>query len=350
VEFPLRVGNVLPTRFIAPRVPNNDSHTLQIRGYLMNRFVVCLIVLLSMVSGVIARTVEMTLHAAKTPDPKKQYTLLPKADEQADADAAPLYEKALQSLPGDLQTEEVDQWLKTPPDQLPLNQVQSTLQQLEPTLKLHEQAAKCKYCDWPYWDGDVLTENLRKHRRLLFYHALKVRFQVAQGRYDDAIDTAQVGFAMAKHLGEGPSLVHGMFGIGTAAYMCRQLEAFIQRPDAPNLYEAFRDLPQPFIDLTEKAEWEDPKVKQRIHLLMKRLDRHIAILQCIEAMRLHTAAHEGKFPKQLSAVTMVPVPNDPATQKSFVYKRTGPEATLEGPAPEGAPDSEAIRYELNLKE
>jgi len=297
-----------------------------------------------------ARTVELTLHPAKSPVPEQKYQLLVKADEQSDADAAPLYEKAIQSLPGGLKMDEIEQWLKTPPDELPLKKVQSTLQQLEPALELLEQAAMCKRCEWPYLYDDELLENMHKHRRLLFFLALKVRFQIAQGQYDDAIGNAQTGFAMARHLGEAPSLVQGMVGIGIASYMCRRLEEFIQKPDAPNLYQALRDLPQPFIDLTDQVEWEEPDIKGKVHSLMDRLDRHVAILQCIEAMRLYAAAHEGKFPKQLSDITLVPVPDDPVAKEAFVYTRTGAKAVLEILTLKGLIERDIIRYELNLKE
>jgi hypothetical protein len=199
-------------------------------------------------------------------------------------------------------------------------------------------------------DDDALSENLRKYRRILFLLALKVRLQIAQGQYDEAIGTMQTGFAMAKHLGADASVVRGLVGIGVAAYICRQIEQFIQKPDAPNLYEALRRLPHPFIDLTEQVEWEDPDIKERIHLLMKRLDRHVAALQCIEAMRLYMAAHDGAFPSRLSDVTLVTVPDDPATRKPFVYNRTGSKAVLETPATKGARIRDAMRYELNLKE
>ncbi len=317
---------------------------------MMKRIIFCFTIVLSVLAFAAARTIELTLHAAKASEPAKKYTLLPKADEQTDTDAAPLYEKALQSFPSDLPMKEAEQWLKTPPNQLPLDQVRSVLKQVEPALKLHEQAAQCKECYWPYWDEDELTEHSRKHRRLVFFHALKVRFHIAQGRYDDAIGSAQIGFAMAKHLGEGSELVHGLYGISVAAYMCRQLEAFVQRPDAPNLYQALRDLPQPFIDLTEKAEWIEPDTKKKVHSLMNRLDRHMAVLQCLEAMRLYSAAHEGKFPKQLSDITRIPVPNDPVTGKPFIYSRSGAKVVLEIPAMGEETDRDTMRYELNLKE
>jgi hypothetical protein len=42
-------------------------------------------------------TTELTLYPAKAPEPAQKYQLLLKAAEQIDADAAPLYEKAIQT-------------------------------------------------------------------------------------------------------------------------------------------------------------------------------------------------------------------------------------------------------------
>ena len=321
----------------------------------MKRTLICLIILLPIAVPADARRfadgpVELTIYPAKVAELPQKYQLLAKADEQSKVDAAPLYEKAIQSLPSSLQMDEINQWLKTPPDKLPGKQVQSTLEQLKPTLKLLEQAAKCKQCDWPYLEDDALSQTLANYRRFTFFLALKARFQIARGRYDEAISTMQTGFGMARHLGKAPALVRGLVGVGIATYMCRQIEQFVQRPDAPNLYEALRDLPQPFIDLTEQAEFEDPDTREKVHLLMNRLDRNVAALKCIEAMRLYAVAHEGKFPKQLSDIMQVPVPDDPVTHKAFVYTRTGAKAVLEMPALKGTTDRDTIRYELSFKE
>lgn len=315
--------------------------------YFMKYIIICLIILLAVVSAE-ARTVELTLYPAKSPEPEQKYQLLVKADEQNDADAAPLYEKAVQSLPAGLKMDEIERWLKAPPDELPLKKVQSTLQQLESALELLEQAAMCKRCEWPYLYDDELSENLREHRRLLFILALKVRFQIAQSRYDDAIGTVQTGFAMARHLGDDSTLVRGMVGTGIASYMCRQLEQFVQRPDTPNLYQALRDLPQPLIDLTKQAEWEEPDIKGKVYLLMNRLDRHVAALQCIEAIRLYAGSHNSTFPGKLLDVKEVDIPADPVTKKPFSYNLSGSAALLEAPGSEDLEGKYAIRYELHL--
>ena len=51
-----------------------------------------------------------------------------------------------------------------------------------------------------------------------------------------------------------------------------------------------------------------------------RRERELDSLQCIEAIRLYVAAHEGKLPPTLEAITDVPVPLDPATE-SLLFTR-----------------------------
>jgi hypothetical protein len=62
-----------------------------------------------------------------------------------------------------------------------------------------------------------------------------------------------------------------------------------------------------------------------------RPERHIAALRAIEAIRLYAAAHDGKLPESLDQIREVPVPEDPATARPFVYRRAGNAAILHGP-------------------
>lgn len=48
--------------------------------------------------------------------------------------------------------------------------------------------------------------------------------------------------------------------------------------------------------------------------------RLIAVLAAVEAIRMHAAANQGTLPAKLSDVTVVPVLNDPATAKPFLYR------------------------------
>ena len=89
----------------------------------------------------------------------------------------------------------------------------------------------------------------------------------------------------------------------------------------------------------------------RVFAASARLDRRIAALRCIEAIRLHAAAHGGQLPAKLADITVVPVPDDPATGKSFVYRVDGNRVTLrDPPLADGQPGLPTpLHYELTFK-
>lgn len=62
-----------------------------------------------------------------------------------------------------------------------------------------------------------------------------------------------------------------------------------------------------------------------------RLDRRVAALRAVEALRMHAAANGDKLPAALADVTIVPVPVDPATDRPFTYHLDGETATLTAP-------------------
>jgi len=339
----------------------------------MIRTLIFSVILFFSIVPVKARTVELTLFPAKAPEPVDKYRLLPKPDEQTDSDAFPLYQKAIQSLPADYDKDKVSQWRNAPLKELPTEQVKATLEKFSPALQLLRQASHSKQCSWPAVESvpatNELTVDVSKCRELAFVLAVQARLEVAQGRYDQAVTTARMGFVMVKHLGEAPTLIQGLVGVAIGALMCRQLEEFVQAPDAPNLYWALQNLPRPLIDIDRQIELELANLKKeknpllreqfekqvkpahdRARLQTKRMNREVTALQCIEAIRLYAATHGGKFPNQLSDITDVTVPDNPATGRPFAYSRSGSKATLEGPAPEGAKAEEVLRYDLSLKE
>lgn len=62
-----------------------------------------------------------------------------------------------------------------------------------------------------------------------------------------------------------------------------------------------------------------------------RVERDLAALQVIEALRMFAADHDGKLPKTLNEITAVAVPNNPATGKAFQYRLDGATAILDLP-------------------
>jgi hypothetical protein len=81
-----------------------------------------------------------------------------------------------------------------------------------------------------------------------------------------------------------------------------------------------------------------------------RVERRIAALRCVEALRLHAAGF-GALPASLDAVGRVPIPLDPLTGKPFEYQLAEGKATLSDPPPRGVKPSAAneLRYELMLR-
>jgi hypothetical protein len=90
---------------------------------------------------------------------------------------------------------------------------------------------------------------------------------------------------------------------------------------------------------------------RKVYAATVRLDRHIAALRCVEAIRLYAAAHDGKLPAALDQIAEVPVPVDPMTGKSFEYQADGTKARLSAAAPPGMASfpQNALDYELILK-
>jgi len=215
-----------------------------------------------------------------------------------------------------------------------------------------------------------MPANLREYRTLAQALALKARFEMAQGRYDQAASAIRTGLVAAKQIGEGPTLIQGVVGVAIGALTLRQVEEFVQGAVAPNIYEALRQLPKPLVDLNKAIAVETASLKsnpqlnvltrqimerqlkpahERARLTMKKLDRQVAALQCIEALRSYAGTHNGNLPEKLSEITQAQVPDDPIIGKPFGYSRTGANAILESPPPEGGNAKDAMRYELKLR-
>jgi hypothetical protein len=90
---------------------------------------------------------------------------------------------------------------------------------------------------------------------------------------------------------------------------------------------------------------------RKVQFATARTDRRIAALRCVEAVRLHAAAHGGKLPARLDDIREVPVPVDPVSGRAFEYTAQGDRAVLYAPPPPGEAGAEhnALRYELTLQ-
>lgn len=77
-----------------------------------------------------------------------------------------------------------------------------------------------------------------------------------------------------------------------------------------------------------------PAVSRAVFTL-NRLDRDIAAMQTVEAIRDYAARHEGKLPATLQEVTDTPIPIDPIWGKPLDYRVEGSTVTLTSARPQG---------------
>ncbi len=339
----------------------------------MKRRFLCLIILWLAVAPAQAKRfasgpLELEVHPSKAPESAEEYSLLPTADKQTDADAVPLYEKAIQAKPGGRERErQIREWLELPPEQLPQEQVEKAIQENLESLTLVARAARCKQCNWPKWKPGTNPPDQSGYRNLGFLIRLSARLEIVRGRYDSALLALQTGFGMARHVGGGPTSVQAMVGTAIGGLTCREVELFIEGDDSPNLYWALSRLPRPLADVGKAIESELANLKDynfllrrqfekqlkpahdRMLLIENRFENNLNVLQCVEAIRHYAATHESRLPEKLSDITDFELPKDVFTDKLFEYRRTSKGAVVESTMPEGGDTADITRYEVILK-
>jgi hypothetical protein len=449
----------------------------------------------------------LTLSPAAAVSPASTYRLLPQGRDLTPGNAAALYYRSMavfaenRTLLDELNGGQWDKWLGMPLAELPLDQVAGKLEAFDGVFRELDQAACRRQCDWQLSDrpegATLILPEVQKSRQLVRVLAVRVRYHVARAQFPEAARVLATGYAMARHMGQGPTLIHVLVGAALAYILDARLEELIAQPGAPNLYWALTMLPRPFIDplpaidgeavmvertwpglkrleegpltarqvaeireefrrvfrefrfkepslLDEAAQaWEQAqtlprarkallaegftaeqldamqpfqvvglyclreyrrtlddftawfrvpdfarepgyqRARDRMHtagrrleqlvlhpalvlsnqgflgapafdkvfLAVGRLDRRFAALRCVEAIRLHAAAHGGKLPASLKELTEVPLPVDPITHKPFEYEGHGDKARLSAPLQNGAktPPYERLAYEITLR-
>ena len=313
--------------------------------------------------------VRLTIYPAKAGELDKKYQLMVNPEDQIDADAVPLYEKAIKSIPKDFNQEQITEWLNLPVAQFPQQQAEETLQKYLEPLKLVVRAARCRDCNWPQWKPGDEPVDLSGYRKLAFILELWARLEISQGGYEGANIAIRTGFGMARHLGQAPTIVQGLVGIAVGAIMCKELEQYAQGQDSPNLYQMLADMPRPLVDVEKAIEIEkkvildlppdDIRREQtaeqkeaafdRVRSISKCLDNNLNGLQCVEAMRHYAATHNEQLPDTLSDISQVELPNDVMSDKMFEYRRTAAGARLQSMIPEGGNERDTFNYEIVLK-
>jgi hypothetical protein len=198
--------------------------------------------------------IRLKVQPMAAPSPALRYLLLPELKEMNPGNPIQNYLRCFAEQQKFFFNEESckrrDQLLVMPLSALPAQELQDYGKS---ALRQADWAARLDRPDWQLLlkaraDGiGLLIPDVQQMRTLA--NALKVRFraQVALHRFDEAIGTAKTMFAMARHMGENPTLVASLVGIAITAVAIGPLEEMLEQPGCPNLYWALTNLPNPLV-------------------------------------------------------------------------------------------------------
>jgi hypothetical protein len=202
------------------------------------------------------RVYQLTVHPGAPPAAALRYRLMPDPSDLTAGNAAPVYLSALLLAPKltDEQQQQLDKWMDMPLEKLPRDQVQRFLDDsCKTAFAQAEIAARRDFCHWdmPWREQSfmALLPHLNGMRQLTRAIALRAKLELAEGHFDDAARTLATGFAMARHVGQGDSvLIEALVGSAMARSLSLPLRDWAAAPNAPSLYWSLAALPRPFVD------------------------------------------------------------------------------------------------------
>jgi hypothetical protein len=184
--------------------------------------------------------VRLTVQPMAAPKPALRYLLLPDLRELTPGNPIPNYLRGL-----------LDQDFTADRESLSRE-----------ALRQADRAARMDKPDWQILlkartDGiGLLLPDLQKMRMLASDLQGRFRDEIALHRFDDAIRTAKTMFAMARHMGEHPTLIGDLVAIAIASVTIVPLEEMLEQPGSPNLYWALTNLPNPLVSVEKGMEGE----------------------------------------------------------------------------------------------
>jgi hypothetical protein len=205
--------------------------------------------------------IRLAAQAKTAPSRALRYQLLPDPDDLTPANGAIQWLRAGMAARnvGYKWTEKQWAWSAT---NLPRKEVRAALDQHAAALRLADQAARCDHCRWEWPPltiqtlGDLPLGDIQRHRELA--HLLSVRFwlELDERAFDKALYTLQTGFALARDVGNGHSVIQDLVGIAIEAIMLGHIQEWQQVPGSPNLYWALTTLPCPLINVHASIRYE----------------------------------------------------------------------------------------------
>jgi hypothetical protein len=216
--------------------------------------------------------IRLTLGPAALAGPSLEHRLLPDRRELLPGNAAAIYYRSLSMFAEnrfglqEFHSDEWEQWFIMPVKDLPRQEIRDKLPLVRSLLREVEVASRYRHCDWePEGRLEGLSDlppDVSGLRRVAVVLGVRARLELADGHVPEALASLETGYALAHHLGTGPSLGHVAIGEVIAGLMNYQLEEVLRRPGSPNLYWSLTVLPRPYFDPEPALEEEASRLER----------------------------------------------------------------------------------------
>lgn len=212
-----------------------------------------------------SRVHELTITPAAAPVPALKYQLLPPLKDVKPGNAKSHYVKAGEALQDiDEQQPELGprlrRWLETDIGELPTDQVMSSIDEHYRTiLPLLAEAARYSQCEWQTDFANGLGAKfppIGPLRAAANGLQLRIRLSCHASQFDEALRDLQTGFSIARHIGNGDTVIHMLSGSAIRSDMVQEIQRMSADVESPNLYWALITLPRPFIDIRNSIRGE----------------------------------------------------------------------------------------------
>ena len=217
----------------------------------------------------VVKTYEWSLSPAKEPVPALRYKLLTDLADSIPGNAAVYYTRAIlikseHARPTAEQFERINEWYDLPLEQLPIDEVRKYVDQQQGVLAEIKTASMCETCDWGVRFQDlrgmsaieVRLPEFQETRALARILRLKAKLEILEKRFDDAITTIRQSYQLARHVGTSPILIPSLIAIAIEATANDSLGEFLSSENAPNMYWALRELPDPVVNIESSIRFE----------------------------------------------------------------------------------------------
>lgn len=146
-------------------------------------------------------------------------------------------------------------WYGCSPDDLPLDEVKSTLGLLRFQTRELDQAERCRFADFGHQDIFEMENpymyplsEIQSIRSIARWQSVRCKVAIREGRIEDAIKILRQQYMHSMHMGQDVFIISSLVGIAIGGIADNDLLYLIQEPECPSLYWALAAIPRPLCD------------------------------------------------------------------------------------------------------